>query len=229
MATFYEDLNQSAIDQQDPVHEHSLMFHCDTITSINFHPNGKQLITSSLDKSILLWNITDTSYKPIKLQCDAKIYEASVNPHGNLIASAGSDYCVRIWDNANLWKGHTYQSIKAHSAPVKSCHFSCDNKLIVSGSDDKMVKIINVIEKKVVSVLPGHENWLKSTRFSYDSNTILSCGDDKTARIWDVNKEKRLFIYEHPGFVNSVRYHPDDSCFATACYDKKIRVSSILI
>ena len=97
-----------------------------------------------------------------------------------------------------------------------------------------VIKINNKHEKEVSSNDANYNQINKKGRYLtglsnniqlYDSNSILSCGDDKTARIWDVNKEKCLFIYEHPGFVNSVRYHPDDSCFATACYDKKIRVS----
>ena len=31
-------------------------------------------------------------------------------------------------------------TIKAHTAPVRSCHFSHDNSMLVSGSDDKVVR-----------------------------------------------------------------------------------------
>lgn len=142
-----------------------------------------------------------------------------------MIASASSDYTIKLWDNTNMWAGHSYQSFKIHSAPVKSCHFSCDNKLIVSGSDDKSVKIFSIFDKKVVSVLNGHENWLKSTRFSNDSSAILSASDDKKVKLWDVVKETCIYDFVHPGFVNSVRFHPDDTCFASSCHDKKIRVN----
>lgn len=179
---------------------------------------------------MLLWNLVDSSYKPVKLAGHkGGINDISISPNGQLIVSASSDYTIRIWDNSFLWQGHTYQSLKIHSAPVKSCHFSCDSKLIVTGSDDKTVKLINVADKKVVSVLSEHENWLKSTRFSNDGTMILSAGDDKKAKIWDVAKENCIYTFNHPGFVNSVRFHPDDTCFATACHDKKIRVSSLIL
>lgn len=81
------------------------------------------------------------------------------------------------------------------------------------------------MDKKVVSTLNGHDNWLKSTRFSHDGTMILSAGDDKKAKLWDATKEICIFDFFHPGFVNCVRFHPDDTCFASSCHDKKIRVS----
>lgn len=222
------NLSLNALDaniSKDPEYAHSFMSHCDTITSVNFNSNGKQLVTSSLDQTILLWNLEDLLYKPIKLESgNHRINEASISPNGTLIASACSDNCIKLWDNSNMWKNHSFISIKAHNASVKTIDFSCDNKLLVSGSDDKSVRITSVNEKKVVANLTGHTNWLKSTRFSKNAKFILSCGDDKTVRYWDVSTQKNLNIFNHLGFVNSVRFHPDDSCFASGCYDKKIRV-----
>ena len=153
------------------------------------------------------------------------MHDVSLSPNGQIIASVSADQTLRLWDNSHLWFGHTFQSFKIHSAAIKSCHFSCDNKLVVTGSDDKLIKILSVGDKKVVSTLQGHENWLKSTRFSHDSVLLLSAGDDKKCKLWDVVKEVNIHTFNHLGFVNSAVFHPDDTCFATSCHDKKIRVS----
>lgn len=154
--------------------------------------------------------------------------DISVTSNGNLIASASSDHSVRLWDNSNPWEGHTSQILKHNSAPVKSVDFTCDGKLLVTGSDDKTIKIINVSDRKLLLNLTGHENWIKCTRFSQDSHLIASCGDDRTARLWDVSTGINRSVFEHPGFVNCVRFHPDDSLIATSCFDKKIRVLDLI-
>jgi WD40 repeat protein len=45
---------------------------------------------------------------------------------------------VRIW--SNTVEGHS-QAIKGHSAPVKSVALSTDGSLVLSGSDDKTLKV----------------------------------------------------------------------------------------
>ena len=44
-------------------------------------------------------------------------------------------------------------------------------------------------------------------------------------KLWDITKKTLIHNFtDHGGVVNSLRFHPDNSCIATACYDKKIRV-----
>jgi len=55
-----------------------------------------------------------------------------------MIASCSADETVRLW--TNTVEGHS-QVIKSHSAPVKSVAFSTDGALLLSGSDDKTLKV----------------------------------------------------------------------------------------
>lgn len=53
------------------------------------------------------------------------------------------DKTIRVWSN-NQVDGFPSTVIKSHGACVKSVAFSSDSRFIVSGSDDKSVKIFNV-------------------------------------------------------------------------------------
>jgi centriolar protein POC1 len=119
--------------------------------------------------------------------------------------------------------------IKHNSAPVKSVDFSCDSRLIVTGSDDKTVKIISVADKKLVGTLTSHTNWVKCVRFSQDAKLIASASDDKTVKLWDVNKRILNYTFNnvHNGVINAVRFHPDNSLIGTACFDKKVRLFDV--
>ena len=61
-----------------------------------------------------------------------------------------------------------------------------------------------------------------------DSGQIASCGDDKVIKLWDITKKTLVHNFiEHGGVVNAIRFHPDNSCIASACFDKKLRVDTL--
>ena len=67
-------------------------------------------------------------------------------------------------------------------------------------------------------------------RFSRDALLVASGSDDKTLKIWDTYKKILVHDFnngEHKGAVNCIRFHPDNSCLATACYDGKIRLFDV--
>lgn len=155
------------------------------------------------------------------------INDLAISPNGFLLASASSDCTMRLWNNTEeAINQNASQVLKFGNSPIKSLDFSCDSKLLVQGSDDKTIKIINIQDKKQVSMLQAHTNWIKCVRFSYDSKIIASCGDDKTVKFFDTNKAECIYTFsnQHGGVVNSVRFHPDNSCIGTACFDKKVRI-----
>jgi centriolar protein POC1 len=157
------------------------------------------------------------------------INDLAVSPTGTTLASASSDHTVRIWSNLDDGDQTQCQILKHNSAPVKSVDFSCDSRLLTTGSDDKSVKIISINDKKVLANLTGHTNWVKCVRFSHDAKLIASSSDDKNVTLWDVNRKILNHTYSnvHNGVVNAVRFHPDNSIIGTACYDKKVRLFDV--
>jgi centriolar protein POC1 len=157
------------------------------------------------------------------------VNDVAVTPNGLQIASASSDQTVRIWTYEGSSDSFISYSLKNNSAPVKSVDFSCDSKMLVTGSDDKSVKLLNVGDKKLVATMCSHTNWVKCVRFSMDARLIASCSDDKTVKFWDVAKKTLNYTLTdyHAGVVNSVRFHPDNSLIGTACFDKKLRLFDV--
>ena len=71
---------------------------------------------------------------------------------------------------------------------VNSVCFSADGDLLVSGSDDKTLKIWSkgssgTFECK--STLTGHTDWVTQVEF-IDADTVVSSSHDGTTRAWDV-------------------------------------------
>jgi WD40 repeat protein len=55
---------------------------------------------------------------------------------------------------------------------------SRDGKMVVSGSDDKTVRIWNGESGETMHVFEGHEDWVRSVEFSRDSTRVVSGSED---------------------------------------------------
>jgi len=165
------------------------------------------------------------SSRPIKFIAHKKtINEVAINPLGHLIASCSDDSTIKIWKNNIHGFSHL---IKIHNAPVKSLDFSSSGKLLISGGNDKKIIIYSLSENKILSLYNNKYN-IKSVRMSHNGCLIAS-GDEKSAKIWDVNKQILLnnYINEHSGYINCVKWSPDNITFASGSKDHKIKLYDI--
>ena len=154
------------------------------------------------------------------------INDIAINALGDTIASASSDETVRLWKNTV--KGQ-YSVIKGHSAPIRSVDFSSDSKYLLTGSNDKIIKIFNLSDNnRFHSSYVGHNNWVRCARFSPDNRLIGSCADDNTVRLWDIAKRNMIHTFiDHLANVNSCRFSPDGTCIASGSDDRKIKIWDI--
>jgi WD40 repeat protein len=69
---------------------------------------------------------------------------------------------------------------------VRSVSYSPDGRHIVSGSDDKTIRIWDAETGAAVGgPLEGHTGSVLSVAYSPDGRHIVSGSDDKTIQIWD--------------------------------------------
>ena len=76
--------------------------------------------------------------------------------------------------------------LSSHTDRVRSLSFSSDKRLLVSGSDNKTVKLWDVQTGGVVKTFYGHTGGVLSVSISVDCATIASGSGDRTIRLWNV-------------------------------------------
>ncbi|XP_015184290.1 PREDICTED: POC1 centriolar protein homolog A-like isoform X2 [Polistes dominula] len=199
----------------DPAIERHLKGHKDAITGLHFHPNNNQLVSSSLDKSLMLWNLSDSIRGfQLKAHKDA-VLDVCYAPSGEIIASASRDRSIRIWIPSRI----TGQSIdfKAHSGAVSSLDFCPNGERLLSASYDKTCKLWMLCKRKFLLSFNGHTNWVRCAKFSPDSRLIISCSDDKTVKLWDVSTGKCVkTINEVKAPALYVEFHPSGGVIGSA-------------
>jgi WD40 repeat protein len=117
------------------------------------------------------------------------------------------------------------QVMEGHRDTVHSVACSLDGLYIVSGSDDRTVRVWDAHTGKQLVLIEGHSDWVQSVAFSPDGAHIVSGSSDQTVRVWNAQTGNELAVLEgHRETVRSVAFSPDGAHIVSGSDDKTVRV-----
>ncbi|MEX0703641.1 MAG: WD40 repeat domain-containing protein [Planctomycetales bacterium] len=112
-----------------------------------------------------------------------------------------------------------FRVLEGHGDKVTCLALSADGKRLVSGSDDKTVRVWDLAAGKEVHAFRDHANFVLDLAISPDGRRALSgsggefqngrfvVGNDRSLRLWDLDRKEQLLKLEgHAAPVWSVRF-----------------------
>ncbi|XP_036362845.1 WD repeat-containing protein 38-like [Octopus sinensis] len=108
-----------------------------------------------------------------------------------------------------------------HTDEVNCVAFSPDFKLIVTGSDDKIVRIFNTTTCELLYEVEGHQGAIRCVAVSPDNEFIASGSYDKAIQLWrisDANFYNKLL--GHTKSVEVVIFSPDSNLLCSGSWDR---------
>uniref|UniRef100_A0A8D0XUE4 Apoptotic protease-activating factor 1 n=1 Tax=Sus scrofa TaxID=9823 RepID=A0A8D0XUE4_PIG len=195
--------------------------HKNTVRHIQFTTDGKNVISSSDDSAIQVWNWQ--SEETVSLQAHQETVKDFRLLKNSRLLSWSFDGTVKVW---NIITGRIEKDFVCHQDTVLSCDISPDATKFSSTSADKTAKIWSFDLLSPLHELRGHKGCVRCSAFSVDS-TLLATGDDNgEIRIWNVSNGELLHscapvlveggAATHGGWVTDLRFSPDGKMLVSA-------------
>lgn len=210
----------------------TLQGHQMAVTSVDFSPDGKSLVSTSWDKTAIVWDLA--SYQPrLTLRGhSSQVFSADFSADGARLVTGGYDGTVRIWDAVTgslLQTLDLEQTLK--SRRITQVQFNPQNTLLlVQVQEDTSLYLIDPQSGALKIRLIGQEDTVRDFDFSPDGNWLASVGDDANLIVWDLRpttpdaaRAVRKFR-EHLGTIYSVTYSGDGQRILTGGADGLIKV-----
>ncbi len=162
---------------------------------------------------VRLWRIGSdgvvSSASTLANQHDDVIQYLAFSPDGKLLASAGYDRLIKLWD---LTAGKPLHVLKDHSDSLYSLAFSPDSKLLASGGADRAVKVWDVATGNRLYTLGESTDWVYAVAWSPDGKHLAAAGVDRSIRVWEVDRAGGRItasVFAHEGPVSRLVYSRD--------------------
>ncbi|OMJ70986.1 hypothetical protein SteCoe_30913 [Stentor coeruleus] len=168
----------------------TLTGHKNIINHLCFTKNSKYLLSSSDDCRVIIWNLNDFSISWIFKEPSVPVKAFSCSPLDDFFALNISSDIISI---VNIETHDKECNLVGHTNDINCLIFSSDGGCLISGSNDKSVKIWDLSKKTEEITLLGHSGPVTALALVPKSCNIASGSADCSIKIWDFEEKQEAY------------------------------------
>lgn len=207
--------------------------HDGAVRSLSFSPNEAILISSSKDKTIKIWDLErkkkNNDNSPLFRLINTieghseEIKKVVFNHDGKIIASASTDWEVRLWNTeSNFFKIHKDFPVQ-HQKLYKQVNFISDRKIITFDSIQRTIETWDLDYNRLNSFVIDTDR-IADLEFSPDKKKIVFTGLDGAIRILDLNTKKLQIVSGHNKQVTNLAVSQNGEMIASYSRDNSLKI-----
>jgi WD40 repeat protein len=215
-----------------PTLEHTALDGSGKITSLDWSPDGTQLVTSTNEGKQLVWQSDGQAAFMLEDQQAVSLGSVTVihwSPDGELIAAGSSDGQVQIWSVSSPSSPQFTlvdpSGTAAHTDSVLDMAWSPDGAHLATASADRTVKIWQAADGTLQATLTGHTAGVNGVQWSPDGTRLVTVGSDRMAKIWDSASGKE--VSTPIGQTLLAAWSPDGKLLATASQSNAVLIWTV--
>ena len=153
----------------------------------------ERIVSGSNDRTVKVWDAVSGTVLKSMNEHKQEVRGVGVSHDGKRLISVSDDDTIRVRNLADPPSNRVIKrprrQLFGFSNQVDCATFSPDDRLIATGSWDKVVRVWNANTGELVKSLTGHTRAITCVAFSPDGKTLASSSNDGTVRLWDLNTE----------------------------------------
>ncbi|MEM6979876.1 MAG: c-type cytochrome domain-containing protein, partial [Planctomycetota bacterium] len=168
------------------------------VNALSFSPDGQRLLiasglTGAYGAATLFDLSRDELCDPIQTFMGHRdtLYAAELSPNGKIVATAGYDREIVLWDVAS---GNVLRKLTGHNGAIFDIAFSPDGSTLVSACADETVKVWNVASGQRLDTMSQSEGEVFAVDFTPDGQFIVAAGADNRLRVYQWRSKQTVDI-----------------------------------
>uniref|UniRef100_A0A0N4Z1Q2 WD_REPEATS_REGION domain-containing protein n=1 Tax=Parastrongyloides trichosuri TaxID=131310 RepID=A0A0N4Z1Q2_PARTI len=200
------------------------------VSSIEFSPDSKHLVTSGWSGQACIWRVGDCkqeiAFNGHAAQCGVARFhpeaykgqdEGSIN-----VATGGHDGTVKLW---NLKSEVQIGELEKHSARVPRLAFHPSGKYLLTACFDGSWQMFDLETQKSILFQVGHSKSVFDIAPHPDGSLAVSVGLDCYGLVWDLRTGRNIYTMKgHSREIYTVGWHPNGYEMVTGSADNTCKI-----